>query len=62
MIHKNVGKNRGEGGTHGYAFSFLIVDSIKSEESGGHASFDKVEGFRVNKFGNKVNGFWYIYL
>lgn len=48
MLHKNVGKNMGEGGTHGRSLDLLIVDSIKIEKGGGELNFDKVEGFKVH--------------
>lgn len=48
MLCENVGNNKGKGGTDGCGIMFLIVDSIKNEESGGEENFDEFEGFRVN--------------
>jgi len=57
VFHKNFGNNGEEGGTHGSALSLLVADSIKIEEGGGQTNFDMFRGFKVKKFGNKVNGF-----
>ena len=48
MLCENVGNNKANGGTHGCALSFLIVDSIKNEESSVEENSDALEGFRIN--------------